>query len=161
MRLRPITMEDLGLYHGLLTDPEVMSELGGPLPEEGLEAKLRGIVAAVEEDRLWFVVVEHGRRAAGWVCIWDHEGDDPVTEIGWMIAPAFQGRGLASGAVRELLDRARADGRWPAIHAYPAVTNAASNAICRKVGFDLLAEGDFVYQGRALRCNDWRIALAG
>lgn len=157
MRLRPIATEDLDLYRGLMTDPTVMSELGGPLPPEGLEDKLRGIVEDVERDRLWFLAVEDDGATAGWVCIWDHE--DGVTEMGWMIAPAFQGRGLASAAVREILDRAREDGRWREIHAYPAVTNAPSNAICRRAGFELVDERDFVYQGRPLRCNDWRLTL--
>ena len=76
-----------------------------------------------------------------------------------MVSPAFQGRGLASEAVRSTLDRARAEGRWDVIHAFPATTNAASNAICRKTGFSMIEECDFEYVGRVLRCNHWRIDL--
>ena len=32
MELRDITMDDLPLYVGMLTSPEMMAELGGPLP---------------------------------------------------------------------------------------------------------------------------------
>jgi hypothetical protein len=42
LELRDITMEDLPLYERLHTDPRMMAELGGPLPREGLAAKLRG-----------------------------------------------------------------------------------------------------------------------
>jgi hypothetical protein len=54
MELRDITMDDLPLYQALLTDPEMMSELGGPRPAEGLEEKLRAIVRDVDAGRTWF-----------------------------------------------------------------------------------------------------------
>jgi hypothetical protein len=43
------------------------------------------------------------------------------------------------------------------IHAFPPVTNALSNALCRKGGFELVEEADFVYPGRAPRCNHWSL----
>jgi hypothetical protein len=50
-----------------------------------------------------------------------------------------------------------ADGRWGAIYAFPSVTNAASNAICRTLGSRLVDTTDFEYRGRTLMCNHWRI----
>jgi RimJ/RimL family protein N-acetyltransferase len=44
------------------------------------------------------------------------------------------------------------------IHAFPSVANAASNAVCRKTGFQLLGEVDLEYpRGQPMRCNDWRL----
>jgi len=160
MRLRDITMEDLPLYRALLTDPATMAELGGPLPEDVLEDKLRGIVEQVDRGEAWYSVIvpDGGDEGAGTVCLWEHPDDDtgePISEIGWMVLPSHQGRGLASAATRELLERAGAERRWGAIHAFPGVTNAASNAICRKCGFRLLGEQRIDYAGRSLRCNHW------
>jgi RimJ/RimL family protein N-acetyltransferase len=46
------------------------------------------------------------------------------------------------------------------MHAFPSVSNPSSNAICRKLGFTLLAEVDFEYPlGNQLRCNDWPLDL--
>jgi RimJ/RimL family protein N-acetyltransferase len=47
------------------------------------------------------------------------------------------------------------------MHAFPNVENAASNAICRKLGFTLLEENlEFEFPpGNHLRCNDWRLDL--
>jgi RimJ/RimL family protein N-acetyltransferase len=56
-----------------------------------------------------------------------------------------------------VLDRARSTGRWDVLNAFPAVTNAASNAMCRKLGFTLLEEIDYEYRGRILRCNHWHV----
>jgi RimJ/RimL family protein N-acetyltransferase len=163
MELRDITMDDLPLYERALTDPLMMSELGGPLPREELSEKLRGIVESVEAATIWYQVIvpdDDGPAGAGTVCIWDHDWDGTsISEIGWMVLPAFQGRGLASGAVRSVLRRARAENRWEAIHAFPGVTNAPSNAICRKTGFSMIGECDIEYAGRILRCNHWRVDL--
>jgi RimJ/RimL family protein N-acetyltransferase len=167
MELRDITMGDLPLYEALLTDPGTMSELGGPLPREALEAKLRGIVDDVAAGRIWYLVVlpDGSSDPAGTVCIWDHneEGSGAdggtITEIGWMVLPRFQGRGIGSRAVRATLDRARREGRWSVIHAFPGVTNVASNRICEKHGFTRTEEADIEYVGRTLRCNHWVLDL--
>jgi RimJ/RimL family protein N-acetyltransferase len=47
------------------------------------------------------------------------------------------------------------------MHAFPSVDNAPSNAICRKLGFELLEESlEFEYpKGNVLRCSDWRLDL--
>ncbi len=162
-RLRDITMDDLPLYEALLTDPATMSELGGPLHSEGLAEKLRGIVAEVQAGAVWYSVIVPGGpegTPAGTVCIWDHdEGGARISEIGWMVLPAFQGRGLASAAVRSILDRARTKRRWEVLHAFPGVANGPSNAICRKSGFVEMQEREIEYAGRILRCNDWVLDL--
>lgn len=161
MHLRDVTMADLPLYRALLTDPATMAELGGPLPEGGLEDKLRSIVDEVARGEVWYSVIlpDDGDDPVGTVCIWEHDENDGagerISEIGWMLLPSHQGRGFASAAVRMIVDRARSERRWGPIHAYPGVTNAASNAICRKSGFRLLDERPIVYAGRTLRCNHW------
>jgi RimJ/RimL family protein N-acetyltransferase len=158
MQLRDISMEDLPLYEALLTDPRIMAELGGPLPRDGLDRKLQGIVDEVGAGKTWFFVIVEDGASAGTVCVWDHEWEgQTINEIGWMVATDFQGRGLATEAVRSVLDRARTERRWDVIHAFPVVSNGPSNAICRKTGFSRIQELDIDYAGRTLRCNHWRV----
>jgi RimJ/RimL family protein N-acetyltransferase len=160
MELRDVTMDDFPLYRRLMTDPGVMAELGGPLPEDRLEPKWREVVDDVAAGRVWYfaIVPDDEKEAAGSVCVWAREWDgEPINEMGWMVLPEHQGRGLASAAVRMVLDRARAERRWGTIHAFPGVTNGASNAICRKNGFEQLGAYDFLYEDRPLRCNHWRV----
>ena len=74
--------------------------------------------------------------------------------------PAYQGRGIAAAATAAVVEQARADSRRRYVHAFPSVQNAASNAVCRKVGFTFMTEVDFEYPpGTLLRCNDWRLDL--
>ncbi len=163
VQLRKITIDDLWLYEAIHCDPAMMAELGGPLPKEGLAEKLRRDAQDVEADRVWVFAIIPDRGAdttAGTVSIWNHEWrGETITEIGWMVLPEFQGRGLASEAVRSVLRKARSEGRWDVVHAFPATTNAASNAMCRKMGFSLIEECDYQFRDRLLRCNHWRLDL--
>ena len=156
--LRPIAMDDLPLYAGMLTDPRMMTELGGPLAPEGLGEKLGGIVRGVETDENWFFVIVADGQDVGTVCVWMADDDwGSAPEIGWMVAHPHQGRGYASSAVAEVLRLAREQDRWGEIHAHPGISNGPSNAICRKTGFERLGERDVVFSGRTLRCAHWRV----
>jgi RimJ/RimL family protein N-acetyltransferase len=164
VELRDITLDDLALYQALMTDPAMMTWLGGPRPQGGIEPKLRTLVREVNAGEIWyFTVVPDGEQAAaGSVCVWPHDWNGrSINEIGWMILPAFQGRGLATAAVRLTLERARSEGRWDVIHAFPHVHNGPSNGICRKLGFSLVGEVDSEGPGGTLRCNHWVIDVRG
>jgi RimJ/RimL family protein N-acetyltransferase len=155
VELQAYTDADLALTEALETDPEVMRELGGPIERE----KLPGIHRRRLADPWWFkIVAQPGGPAVGTIGVWEtrHDGD-VLHETGWMVLPAYQGRGIASTALALLIERVKAEPRFPSIHAFPPVTNAPSNALCRKAGFILLGEVDFVYSGRTLHCNHWAL----
>jgi RimJ/RimL family protein N-acetyltransferase len=165
--LRDVRLDDVDVYVRLRCDPAMMAELGGPLPREGLEAKIRSDVEAVARDEAWICLVVPDERdpgtVAGSVVLWSHEGNGdgggggPMSETGWMVLPEFQGRGLAKAATRLLLERARDDGRWGVVHAFPGVRNGPSNGICRSLGFRLVGEETIDFAGRQLRTNHWLI----
>ena len=76
-----------------------------------------------------------------------------------MILPEFQNRGIASQAVREVLEKARRERMFGQIHAFPAFMNGPSNKICEKNGFTNLGECEVEFAGRGLHRNHWRIDL--
>jgi RimJ/RimL family protein N-acetyltransferase len=157
MELLPYTAEHLWLTEALETDERVMAELGGPWPRDAVaaihERRLRSIAAGTW---CFTIVPEQGQPPVGMIGIFGSDLDgSPISEAGWSILPAHQGRGYASSALRILLDRAQADGRWGPIHAFPGVTNDPSNALCRKSGFSMVGERTMDYGGRALHCNHW------
>lgn len=165
MLLRNVQPGDVGAYVRMRCDPVMMAELGGPLPREGIEAKVARDVSDAEsgEALILMVVPDEARpgEVAGSVVLWSHEDeespDDTLSEVGWMILPEFQGRGLAKAAVRELLGRAGREGRWGPVHAFPGATNGPSNGICRSLGFTLVGPRDVAFAGRVLHTNHWRI----
>jgi RimJ/RimL family protein N-acetyltransferase len=163
MRLRDVELGDVSTYVRMRCDPVMMAELGGPLPREGIEDKVARDVRAAAAGSDWIKMIVPDEAApdvvAGNVALWPHgqDGGEPVTEIGWMVLPEFQGRGLARQAVRMLLELARDDGRWGLVHAFPATTNSPSNGICQSLGFRFVGERDVTFAGRVLRSNHWVI----
>jgi RimJ/RimL family protein N-acetyltransferase len=162
MKLEMMTQEDVELRIRMETDPRVMGELGGPRPTEGVERAHARSLELAAEGKCWplKVIPDGSSTPAGGVDVFPspHEGEE-IFEIGWMILPEFQNRGIAGRAVAEVLERARAERKFGQIHAYPGVTNGPSNRICEKSGFTHLGECDIEFAGRNLRCNHWRIDL--
>ncbi|CAM5375745.1 GNAT family N-acetyltransferase [Streptomyces griseorubiginosus] len=162
MRLRDVTVDDVDAYVRMRCDPVMMADLGGPLPWEGMADKVRRDAEEAAADEAWIkmIVPDPARPdvVAGSLTIWSHDsGDGPLSEIGWMVLPEFQGRGLGKRAVRTLLDKAWDEGRWGDIHAFPAVGNGPSNGICRSLGFRHVGELDMPFADRVLRSNHWTI----
>ena len=153
IELEPYGDTDLSLTQELELDPEVMRELGGPSAPARFPELHRIRVA----DPLYFKIVADGT-AAGTVGVWAkaHHGAE-IFETGWMVLPRFQRRGIASAGLQLLIARARSEPRIASINAFPPVTNTPSNALCRKSGFELLEEVEFIYAGRRLHCNHWKL----
>jgi len=137
----------------------MMRHLGGPESAE----KLAERQARYEQpgSKQFKVVDEETGQRVGYVGFWEREwrGED-VYEMGWSVLNEFQGRGIASAAAGQVIELARSERDRRFMHAYPSVENAASNAICMKLGFTMLGAHDFEYpKGSLLRCNDWRLDL--
>ncbi|MFY1637432.1 GNAT family N-acetyltransferase [Solwaraspora sp. WMMB335] len=165
MLLRDVRLDDVDAYRRMRCDPVMMAELGGPLPVDGIAAKVERDVRAVAADVHWIKMIvpdpADPGTVAGSVALWPNDVDGTLeSEIGWMVLPEFQRRGLAKQATRTMLELARDDGRWGRVHAHPAVTNAASNAVCRALGFTLLGETSVTFADRVLRSNRWMIDTA-
>jgi RimJ/RimL family protein N-acetyltransferase len=157
MHLRPLTTDDQHLIDRALLDSAMMEHLGGAIsPEESRDTFLRQTDPATA-DTTWARVIVEDDADVGTLALWKNDHAAPASEMGWMVFPEFQGRGLGKIGVQMLLDEAWADGRWGTISAFPNVTNDASNAICRALGFRLVDTTNFEYQGRTLTCNHWRI----
>jgi RimJ/RimL family protein N-acetyltransferase len=162
VRLRNVTVDDVDAYVRMRCDPVMMADLGGPLPPDGMKDKVRRDALEAAADAAWIKMIvpdpDVPEVVAGSVSIWSHDtGDGPMSEIGWMILPEFQGRGLGKLAARTLLQRARDEERWGVVHAFPATSNGASNGICRSLGFRLVGERDVMFVDRVLRSNHWAI----
>ncbi|PVC65375.1 GNAT family N-acetyltransferase [Streptomyces sp. CS081A] len=177
VRLEPWSEEDAGLLRAL-NAPELTAHLGGPETGEQLVRRHRRYVDLSAADpgagRMFRIVLLPEETPVGSIGFWAQTWDDePVYETGWAVLPGFQGRGVATAATRAVIAEARAAGAKGRaagagnaaegrrhLHAFPSSDNTASNAVCRKAGFQPRGERDFEYPpGRLMRCNDWRLDL--
>ncbi|MFF4581547.1 GNAT family N-acetyltransferase [Streptomyces sp. NPDC001389] len=162
MLLRNVTPDDIDAYVRMRCDPVMMADLGGPQPPEDMPAKVRRDAEQAASDLAWIKMIVPDPATpdvvAGTVTLWSHDtADGPASEIGWMVLPEHQGRGLGKHAVRTLLEQARDAHRWGVVHAYPATGNAASNGICRSVGFRFVARTRTPFAGRMFTTNHWSV----
>jgi RimJ/RimL family protein N-acetyltransferase len=100
-------------------------------------AYTRDAVAAEPEGVRWgtrLFVLGEPRTLVGWG---GFKGPprDGVVELGYAVAPAFEGRGLASAAVREMLREAWASGAVTAVIAHTLAERNASVRVLEKNGF--------------------------
>ncbi|HET7339667.1 MAG TPA: GNAT family N-acetyltransferase [Candidatus Dormibacteraeota bacterium] len=162
IRLRRFAEGDWPLLVAL-NAPEMTEHLGGPETDEALRKRYERYLAAADSETVfcYTAVLEPEGVAVGNINFWEREWEGTkVYEMGWGVVPEYQGRGLASEAVKEAIELARATGRHDSIHAFPSVENGPSNAICRKAGFELVGPRQFEYpKGHWMECNDWRFVL--
>ncbi|MDG4860440.1 GNAT family N-acetyltransferase [Streptomyces sp. T-3] len=141
IRLRVPTEEDAYAWHEVFNDPEVMEFHGGRAAElsvyEELTARQRKHDA--ELGFCFWTVLDEDDRVLGFTGAqpWPHEtGPVGQIEIGWRLARAAWGRGIATTAARLTLERVRAAG-VPEVVAMVNARNERSIAVIRRLGMDL------------------------
>ena len=162
--IRPYEDGDLPLLLRLLGDPSMMVHLGGPESPEALARRhARYLHGDTSAQGLFTIVVGPEGTSAGWAGYWESAWrGERVWECGWHVLREQQGRGVASAGAGLMLDDARRRHAHRFIHAFPSVENAASNGLCRRLGFELLGEVDVEYpKGHMMRSCDWRLDLEG
>ncbi len=163
VRLEPWGPDDLPVLRRTMGDPEMTKHLGGPETEEKLverHAKYQH-VGHDGSGRMFTIVLEDTGQKVGSLGYWEREWrGGMVYETGWSVMTEFQGRGIAAKATGLVIEGARNERKHRYLHAFPKIENLPSNAICRKLGFELLGECDFEFPpGNPIRCNDWRFDL--
>ncbi|MFG2306882.1 GNAT family N-acetyltransferase [Actinacidiphila glaucinigra] len=167
VRLQPWSEGALPLLR-LINTHEMRRHVGGPEPEELLLARHERYLALPEAGLGRMYAVLLGEEPVGSIAY--HRRDwrgEAIYETGWNVLPPYQGRGIASAAGAALVavvrENAREAGAPRALHAFPSVRNAPSNALCRRLRFALRGACDFEYprgSGTMMRSNDWRLELA-
>jgi RimJ/RimL family protein N-acetyltransferase len=142
-----------------LNAPEMTTHLGGPEADDKVLDRHRRYLR-LDDGRMFRIVVDGV--GVGSVGYWPRQwrGED-VYEVGWSVLPEHQGRGIATGATRAVLDAVRATGWSGWVYAFPSVDHGGSNAVCRKLGFELFGEAEFEYPpGRVTRSHVWGLAMS-
>lgn len=163
VRIEPWGDGDLPLLEMTVGNPAVMVHLGGPESHDKIVERQSRFMRLAESGagRMFKIVDTATGEAVGSVGYWERDWrGEQVYETGWIVLPAFQGRGIATAATSQAIVMARSDRKHRFLHAFPSVANPPSNAVCRKLGFTLVEAYEFEYPpGSIMRCNDWRLDL--
>ncbi|WP_169746813.1 GNAT family N-acetyltransferase [Demequina gelatinilytica] len=146
--------------------PEMMEHLAGPETDARVRRRHEQYIRGWDSGRphMFTIRRDDAPVAVGSVGWWESDWDgEPCLETGWMVVPEHQRRGAATAGVRLLIDQARdaaaARGLPPVLMACPNVDNAASNALCRTVGFEHRGTLEDEYRGVPMTLNIWTYDL--
>ncbi|MGW3355789.1 GNAT family N-acetyltransferase [Streptomyces bungoensis] len=141
VRLRVPTDEDAFTWHRVFADPEVMEFHGGRAAELSVYEELTARQRRHDAERgfcLWSVLDDAGdvvgfTGAQPWPHAWGPAGE---IEIGWRFGRPHWGRGYATAAAEETLERLRAAGVGQVVAMVDA-RNERSIAVTRRLGMRL------------------------
>ncbi|HVY51603.1 MAG TPA: GNAT family protein [Devosia sp.] len=158
--LLPWDESGLALLRSLNT-PEEKRYLGGPESEEKLLERHARYLTYHKPGEVEVLQVASAGETVGAVVYWEREeAGETVYEAGWELLPRMQGRGVGTAATAAMLSRLQPLARHGYVYATPTPDNAASNGICRKLGFTLIGTADVEYpQGTVSPHNIWRLDL--
>lgn len=151
--LRPPSEDDLPFILSDINTVSMMRHLGGEArPVDDVAKSHAEDIAAFSDGsyQRWTVWLKAEQRRIGRVGLFyvrakaAPEKLRGQREIGWMLAEAHQGRGLATEAVRAVLDHGFDVLDLPLIYAQTSDSNAASTRMMQRLGFERCADFDYV-----------------
>jgi RimJ/RimL family protein N-acetyltransferase len=158
VRLEPLAVDYAVPMVEVLANPALYEFIGGhpPTPPE-LQRRYAAQTVGHSDDQTqwwlnWIVVLRDGACAIGYVqATVEHRAAALEASIAWVIAPDFQGHGLATEAAGAMLDWLKGHGVGPLV-AYVHPCHAASQAVARKLGLRptwLIEDGEVRWQSSA------------
>jgi RimJ/RimL family protein N-acetyltransferase len=135
LRLRGLTVDDAEALFPTLSDAELMTWWSSA-PHESIGETRAYFTARIDRDpawRCWAITLVGDDSAIGWVAAGEKR-QGGVTEIGYLLARAHWGRGIAAEAVSAVIDRLFAEGQRR-VFADTDPENAASLALLERLGF--------------------------
>jgi RimJ/RimL family protein N-acetyltransferase len=146
--LRRWRAADLEPFAALNADPLVMENFPATLSPEQSAALLERIERCFDEHGygLWAVELPDEAPFAGFVGLAPVDIDvafAPAVELGWRLARAFWGRGIATEAASAAIDFAFEQLRLPDLVSYTAVRNQRSRRVMERLGMTRDPNEDF------------------
>lgn len=155
VRLEPLVVDHAVQMVEVLAAPALYGFIGGhppTLPELQRRYAAQAVGHSEDQTQWWFnwiVMLREGACAIGYVqATVEHRAAALEANVAWVIAPDFQGHGLATEAVGAMLDWLMAHGASQLV-AYVHPAHAASQAVARKLGLrptSLVEDGEVRWQ---------------
>ncbi|WP_460738837.1 GNAT family N-acetyltransferase [Microbacterium neimengense] len=160
LTLKPWSTADLPVLQRANT-PEMTRFLGGPETEAQVVERHERYLRLNQSGEAEMYRIDVDGEPVGAIGFWqvDHDGV-PAYEAGWSVESAWQGRGIASTALRQLIARVRQRGDRAFLVASPGADNAASHGVCRAAGFSRGGTFTEPWRGGSLMVTTWTLDMS-
>ena len=140
LRLVPVTVQNAGTLWNVLQQPDLrayqeLPNVGAAAFSEMVSKRPKTLRAGASGRFEWLVYVQRVRKPVGWVSLRVAERDLTTGEIGYSIVRDFRGRGVATEAVRMLLDEGFTEGGLTRVNAYCLPENLPSRRLLERLAF--------------------------
>ena len=147
-RYRPEDADDL--YHYLGKDP-AMHQYSGWNPYATLEIAqetVRGLIGRYDDEHVYSWVMDVDDVIVGTIGAYDYQNDR--IEVGFSVVKGWQGRGLATEALKKVLEYLTENEKIPCVTAWCAAENIGSRSVLEKAGMKLVRaeENGLTVEGR-------------
>ncbi|MEM7012330.1 MAG: GNAT family N-acetyltransferase [Verrucomicrobiota bacterium] len=141
LTLRPYEPEDRDQFLALVSNPDLMARVGGPVPLQNAVDLFDRLVAhdLNEAELAWAIILRHESTFIGHVVL-QKRHTDVIPQIGFVLHAEHWGRGFATEAAFAVLQHALADLGHDLIEASVDPDHTASKRVLHKIGMRLARE---------------------
>lgn len=137
--LRQITAEDVKEIFELRSDKEAMKYIPRPLcvTHEDALALINMMQEKIEtnEGMNWAITLKNNNKLIGYIGHYSIQWENFRSEIGYMISPEYYGKGIATEAIKLLIDYGFNDMKMHSLEGVIDPANIASARVLEKNGF--------------------------
>ena len=118
------------------------------IPENPMEKMMGGLMfdkkfieqrISDPKDFYWIIKTLPGSEFAGTICLWNINTENKYAEVGYELLPDFQGKGIMTSALREIINFAFTKLDLEVIEAFTHAENRASKKLLESFGFRVVA----------------------
>lgn len=155
LKLSPFTETDWPFFLALRQNPDIMRFMGEIAGEEDI----RTLFIARQDDACALVIRAHSGEPLGDIGLQISEYNHHEADIGYAIAPAAQGKGIASEALQALCQYAFTQTTVTALNAWVLADNQGSVRLLEKHGFVRVQMLEKAYRINNVDYDDWAYRL--
>ncbi len=139
--LRKLKPQDWEVISYLRSDAEINKYVDRPTAETKEEAlqfieKIDGAIAS-KSAYYWSIVLANTSEMAGTICLWNFSEDRKTAEVGYDLSSSFQGKGIMSEALQQIVGFGFTELKLDMLEAYTHKENLGSSKLLEKQGFQL------------------------
>ncbi len=140
LRLIPVTVQNAGSLWNILQQPDLrtyqeLPSVAATTFAEMVSKRPKSLRPGASGRFEWLAHMHRIRKPVGWISLRVAERDLGTGEIGYSVVRDFRGRGIATEAVRALLDEAFTEGGLTRINAYCLPENLPSRHLLERLSF--------------------------